>query len=63
MQKPLHAKVLIRDSESAFVWSFNYTKNSLESNRELGIFISWEAVKSISQSFEADWKLSEVALR
>ena len=63
MKKPLHAKSIIRDSQSAFLGSFNYTKNSLENNREIGLFISWEVVKSISQSFESDWKQSEVALR
>jgi phosphatidylserine/phosphatidylglycerophosphate/cardiolipin synthase-like enzyme len=35
MKKPLHAKALIRDKESVFVGSFNYTKNSLERNREV----------------------------
>lgn len=40
MKKPLHAKVLIRDHEDAFVGSFNYTKTSLEKNREIGIFLS-----------------------
>jgi cardiolipin synthase A/B len=63
MKKPLHAKVIIRDKNSAFVWSFNYTENSLENNREVWIFISGEIAKSISESFESDWKLSEVALR
>lgn len=63
MQKPLHAKVIIRDKGSAFVWSFNFTENSLENNREVWIFISWEITKSISESFESDWKLREVALR
>lgn len=63
MKKPLHAKSIIRDSQSAFLGSFNYTKNSLENNREIGLFISWEVVKSISQSFESDWKQSGVALR
>lgn len=63
MKKPLHAKVIIRDAESAFVGSFNYTKNSLEKNREVGLFISGEIVKSISQAFASDWKQGEVALR
>ena len=40
MKKPLHAKSIIRDSQSAFLGSFNYTKNSLENNREIGLFIS-----------------------
>lgn len=63
MKKPLHAKVIMRDRKSVFVWSFNYTQNSLENNREVWLFISGEMVKSISEAFESDWKLSEVALR
>lgn len=62
MKKPLHAKVLIRDKWDTFVGSFNYTKNSLENNREMGLFLSWSATKSISQTFESDWKQAEVAL-
>ncbi len=56
MKKPLHAKVLIRDKSHAFVGSFNYTKNSLENNREIGIFISGEAVPILVQTFQLDWK-------
>ncbi len=63
MKKSLHAKAIIRDKASAFVGSFNYTQNSLERNREVGLFISGEIAKSISESFEIDWKQSEVALR
>ena len=40
MKKPLHAKVLLRGDGTAFVGSFNYTKNSLENNREIGIFLT-----------------------
>ena len=40
MKKPLHAKALLRDKTAAFVGSFNYTKNSLEKNREIGLFLS-----------------------
>lgn len=56
MKKPLHAKVFIRDKSHAFVGSFNYTKNSLENNREIGIFISGEAVPILVQTFQLDWK-------
>jgi phosphatidylserine/phosphatidylglycerophosphate/cardiolipin synthase-like enzyme len=35
----LHAKAVLIDDERGFVGSFNFTKNSLENNRELGIFI------------------------
>jgi cardiolipin synthase A/B len=63
MKKPLHAKGIIRDKRDAFVGSFNFTQNSLENNREIGLFITGKSVESISQSFESDWKQSEVALR
>jgi phosphatidylserine/phosphatidylglycerophosphate/cardiolipin synthase-like enzyme len=62
MKKPLHAKAIIQDKNVVFVWSFNYTKNSLENNRELGLFLSWNGAKTISQTFESDWKQSRVAL-
>jgi len=61
MNKPLHAKSIIRDKQSVFLGSFNFTQNSLEDNREIGVFLSWEITKSISQSFESDWKQSEFA--
>lgn len=57
----LHAKSLIRDNQDAFVGSFNFTKNSLENNREIGLFISWEVVKSMAEIFASDWKQWEVA--
>lgn len=56
MKKPLHAKVIIRDSREAFVGSFNYTKNSLENNREVGLFISGEDMALLVKTFELDWK-------
>ncbi len=60
-KKSLHAKVIIRDSEKAFVGSFNYTENSLENNREVGLFISGDAVTKIHNVFESDWQTAEVA--
>lgn len=59
MKKPiLHAKSLIRDNEQAFVWSFNFTQNSLEKNRELGIFIEGASISTIVNSFQKDWDKS-----
>jgi cardiolipin synthase A/B len=60
---PLHAKWLIRDKTYAFLGSFNFTQNSLENNREIGLFIFGKSAKTLSQTFDADWKLAEVALR
>lgn len=40
MKKPyLHGKFILQDSENVFLWSQNFTKNSLENNREIGLFI------------------------
>lgn len=59
MKSPtLHAKSLIRDNEQAFVWSFNFTENSLEKNRELGIFLEKDSVSIIVNSFQKDWDKS-----
>lgn len=35
----LHAKVMLRDDGNIFIGSQNFTKNSLENNREIGIFL------------------------
>lgn len=35
----LHAKIMLSDEENIFLWSQNFTTNSLENNREMGIFL------------------------
>lgn len=62
MRKPLHAKAIITDMNEAFIGSFNFTKNSLENNREVWIFIHGQKVGEIAQIFENDWQRAEVAL-
>ncbi len=38
VEKPyLHAKIMLRDDNWIFLWSQNFTTNSLENNREMGI--------------------------
>ncbi len=54
----LHAKALIVDNKEWFVGSFNFTKNSLENNREIGIFISGKSISNIVNIFQQDWKKS-----
>lgn len=40
LKKPyLHAKVMIIDKKTLFLWSQNFTSNALENNREVGIII------------------------
>ena len=56
MKKPLlHAKAVIIDDNKAFVGSFNFTKNSLENNREVGIFIKEKSILELVNSFQEDW--------
>lgn len=62
MRKPLHAKVILSDVSEWFIGSFNYTKNSLENNREVWIFIHGQKIREIAQIFENDWQRAEVAL-
>ncbi len=56
MKSPsLHGKVTIVDDTTGFVGSFNFTKNSLENNREVGIFIYWTIIDDIVNIFQKDW--------
>jgi len=59
MKNPsLHAKVIIIDDISGFVGSFNFTKNSLENNRELWVFIDGKSIWEIVNIFWQDWQKS-----
>jgi phosphatidylserine/phosphatidylglycerophosphate/cardiolipin synthase-like enzyme len=59
MKNPtLHAKIILVDKTQWFVGSFNFTKNSLENNRELGIFVYWKSVEYIVNKFQSDWENS-----
>ncbi len=54
----LHAKALIIDEKEGFIGSFNFTKNSLENNREIGIFINGKSISKIVNIFNQDWQKS-----
>ncbi len=57
----IHAKVFIIDGELGFVGSQNFTTNSLDNNRELGIlFNDPEAVQQMIDQFLADWEKGTV---
>lgn len=52
----IHAKVLLVDGARAFVGSENFSENSLNANRELGLVLSDRAILSeLSTIFEVDW--------
>jgi len=52
----IHAKVVIRDGTQAFLGSENFSSNSLNKNRELGLIVSDPGVLSaLEDTFEKDW--------
>ena len=54
--KFIHAKVIIADSAKVFVGSQNFSTQSLEGNRELGVLISREdIISSLESTFISDW--------
>ena len=53
----MHAKLIIVDQRLAFVGSQNFTRESLNYNREVGILIkNANVVKTLTTTFMADWK-------
>lgn len=52
----MHAKLIIVDQRLAFVGSQNFTRESLNYNREVGILIkNADVVKMLTTTFMADW--------
>lgn len=52
----IHAKMILADNTHMFIGSENFSKNSLEKNRELGIITSdLSAIRTIKAVFESDW--------
>lgn len=52
----IHAKVIVVDASHAFMGSENFSKGSLEQNRELGIlFTDPGTIGTIEQRFASDW--------
>ena len=57
IKKPyLHAKIMILDGKTLFLWSQNFTQNALENNREVGIIIrdSPDIIAKIQKIIEKD---------
>ena len=57
MRKPyVHAKMFVADGQTAFLGSENISSQSLDGNRELGLFLSQPAaVARMESTFEQDW--------
>jgi len=52
----IHAKLLISDDSKAYIGSVNFSTQSMDENRELGIVIEESGViQTLNNSFESDW--------
>jgi cardiolipin synthase len=52
----MHAKMMLVDSQKAFVGSENISTQSLDQNRELGIIVADQSVlQTLQQTFQQDW--------
>jgi cardiolipin synthase len=55
----IHAKVIIADQKETFVGSENFSGQSLDANRELGLLIEKpDILNSLEQTFNSDWASS-----
>jgi len=58
----MHAKLIIVDGQKAFVGSENFSAQSLDQNRELGIIIADQgALQTLQNTFQHDWGASYAA--
>lgn len=58
----MHAKLIIIDGQKAFVGSENFSAQSLDHNRELGIIVADQsALQTLQQTFQQDWEASNAA--
>lgn len=58
----MHAKLIVADSAEAFVGSENFSANSLDDNRELGILLAdTTALSTLDQTFAGDWGNAQAA--
>lgn len=58
----MHAKMMVADGRLAFVGSENFSANSLDDNRELGILIADQsAIATLTRTFAGDWSSARAA--
>ena len=57
----IHAKMILADDSEAFLGSENFSTSSLDSNRELGLFITDPAIlASLKNTFDTDYAIARV---
>lgn len=58
----MHAKMMVADGRLGFVGSENFSANSLDDNRELGILIADQsAIATLTHTFQQDWSSAAAA--
>lgn len=58
----MHAKMMVADGKLAFVGSENFSANSLDDNRELGLLIAdTQVIATLTQTFQQDWSVAQPA--
>ena len=56
----IHSKAIVADGKLAYMGSENFTQNSLENNRELGVLVGKKSeVDKISAAIDADFKIGK----
>lgn len=52
----IHAKAMVADGEDAYIGSINFSRASLDANRELGVFVTRpDVVDELEATFADDW--------
>lgn len=53
----IHAKMILIDDKKAYVGSINFSTQSMDENRELGIMVTQtESIEEINNTFSSDWE-------
>lgn len=56
----MHAKMMVADGTRVYVGSENFSSESLDKNRELGVLITDSAgISTLQQTFQSDWSISQ----
>ena len=59
----IHAKLIVKDGQQAYVGSLNLTTQSMDANREVGILISQQDIISrLQERFLSDWDSAQPVL-
>jgi phosphatidylserine/phosphatidylglycerophosphate/cardiolipin synthase-like enzyme len=53
----MHAKMILSDDTKAYIGSINFSAQSMDENRELGIILTQaDSIQKLTTTFETDWE-------